>query len=45
MKTDMGTERAPLEVDEGAKTAVALALLPDDGPTGGFFHMGEALPW
>ena len=45
VKTDMGTERAPLEVDEGAKTAVALALLPDDGPTGEFFHMGEALPW
>jgi NAD(P)-dependent dehydrogenase (short-subunit alcohol dehydrogenase family) len=45
VKTDMGTERAPLEVDEGAKTAVALALLPQDGPTGGFFHMGEALPW
>ena len=45
VKTDMGTERAPLEVDEGAKTAVALALLPDDGPTGRFFHMGEALPW
>ena len=45
VKTDMGSERAPLEVDEGAKTAVALALLPDDGPTGGFFHMGEALPW
>jgi NAD(P)-dependent dehydrogenase (short-subunit alcohol dehydrogenase family) len=45
VKTDMGTERAPLEVDEGARTAVALALLPDDGPTGGFFHVGEALPW
>lgn len=45
VKTDMGTERAPLDVDEGAKTAVALALLPDDGPTGRFFHMGEALPW
>ena len=45
VKTDMGTDRAPLEVDEGAKTAVALALLPDDGPTGGLFHMGEALPW
>ena len=45
VKTDMGTDRAPMEVEEGAKTAVALALLPDDGPTGGFFHMGEALPW
>ena len=45
VKADMGTEHAPLEVAEGAKTAVALALLPRDGPRGGFFHMGEALPW
>jgi NAD(P)-dependent dehydrogenase (short-subunit alcohol dehydrogenase family) len=45
VKTDMGSDRAPMEVVDGAKTAVALALLPDDGPTGGFFHMGETLPW
>jgi NAD(P)-dependent dehydrogenase (short-subunit alcohol dehydrogenase family) len=45
VKTDMGSDRAPMEVLDGAKTAVALALLPDDGPTGGFFHMGENLPW
>ena len=45
VKTDMGTDAAPLEVAEGAKTAVALATLPDDGPTGGFFHLGETLPW
>jgi len=45
VKTDMGSDRAPMEVVDGAKTAVALALLPDDGPTGGFFHMGEILPW
>lgn len=31
--------------EEGARTAVALALLPDDGPTGGFFHQGESVPW
>jgi len=45
VKTDMGSDRAPMEVVDGAKTAVALALLPDDGPTGGFFHLGETLPW
>ncbi|MGH9832680.1 MAG: SDR family oxidoreductase [Blastocatellia bacterium] len=45
VKTDMGSERAPMEVGDGAKTAVALALAPDDGPTGGFFHLGETLPW
>jgi NAD(P)-dependent dehydrogenase (short-subunit alcohol dehydrogenase family) len=45
VKTDMGSDQAPMEIVDGAKTAVALALLPDDGPTGGFFHMGENLPW
>lgn len=36
-RTDMGTESAPLSVAEGADTAVWLATLPDDGPTGQFF--------
>ena len=45
VKTDMGGENAPLAVPEGAKTAVDLATLPDNGPTGGFFHMGKPLPW
>jgi len=45
VKTDMGTEAAPMEIPEGAKTGVALALLADEGPTGGFFHLGKILPW
>jgi NAD(P)-dependent dehydrogenase (short-subunit alcohol dehydrogenase family) len=45
VKTDMGGEAAPLGVEEGAKTSVWLATLPKDGPTGGYFHNGEALPW
>ena len=45
VKTDMGTDAAPMEIIDGAKTAVALALLPDDGPTGEFFHLGQRLPW
>jgi NAD(P)-dependent dehydrogenase (short-subunit alcohol dehydrogenase family) len=45
VKTDMGGEAAPLEVKDGAKTSIQLATLPDDGPTGGFFHLGERLPW
>ncbi len=45
VKTDMGGDDAPLEIVDGAKTAVALALLPDDGPTGGYFHLGQTLPW
>jgi NAD(P)-dependent dehydrogenase (short-subunit alcohol dehydrogenase family) len=45
VKTDMGGEHAPMEVSEGGKTSAQLATLPADGPTGGFFHLGEPLPW
>lgn len=45
VKTDMGTDAAPMEIPEGGKTGVALALLGDDGPTGGYFHLGKPLPW
>ena len=45
VKTDMGTDAAPMEIPEGAKTSVALATLPEDGPTGAYIHLGETLPW
>jgi NAD(P)-dependent dehydrogenase (short-subunit alcohol dehydrogenase family) len=45
VKTDMGTDAAPMEIPDGAKTGVRLATLPDDGPTGGFFHANDTLPW
>ncbi|MGI4862483.1 MAG: SDR family oxidoreductase [Janthinobacterium lividum] len=45
VKTDLGGPGALLEVSEGARTAVRLALLPADGPTGGYFHEEEMLPW
>ncbi len=45
VKTDMGGPGAQLEVSEGGKTSVQLAMLPDDGPTGGHFHLGQSLPW
>lgn len=45
VKTDMGGEAAPMELSEGGRTSVQLATLPADGPTGGFFHLGESLPW
>lgn len=44
VKTDMNPW-GTLSLEEGAKTAVDLALLPDDGPTGGFFFMEDRLPW
>jgi NAD(P)-dependent dehydrogenase (short-subunit alcohol dehydrogenase family) len=45
VQTDMGGAAAPLTVAEGGKTSVQLATLPDDGPTGGYFHLGQPLPW
>lgn len=45
VKTDMGGVHAPMEVSEGGKTSIQLATLPEDGPTGGYFHLGEPLPW
>ncbi|RYY20558.1 MAG: SDR family oxidoreductase [Cytophagaceae bacterium] len=45
VKTDLGGPGALLDVREGARTAVRLALLPADGPTGGYFHEEESLPW
>ena len=45
VKTDMGGDQAPMEISDGAKTAVRLATLEDDGPTGRFFHFDQELPW
>jgi NAD(P)-dependent dehydrogenase (short-subunit alcohol dehydrogenase family) len=45
VKTDMGGEQAPMELSEGSKTSVELATLPENGPTGGYFHLGKPLPW
>jgi len=45
VKTELGGEGATLDVTGGAVTSVWLATLPDDGPSGGFFHMHAKLPW
>jgi NAD(P)-dependent dehydrogenase (short-subunit alcohol dehydrogenase family) len=45
VKTDLGGSAAPMNVTDGAKTEVELATLPADGPTGGFFHLGNVIPW
>jgi NAD(P)-dependent dehydrogenase (short-subunit alcohol dehydrogenase family) len=45
VKTEMGTDAAPMEIPDGAKTSVALALLGADGPSGRFIHLGSELPW
>lgn len=45
VKTDMGGPGASRTVEQGADTAVWLATLPDNGPSGGFFRDREPLPW
>jgi NAD(P)-dependent dehydrogenase (short-subunit alcohol dehydrogenase family) len=45
VKTGMGGPNATRSVDKGAETAIWLATLPDDGPTGGFFRDMKPIPW
>jgi NAD(P)-dependent dehydrogenase (short-subunit alcohol dehydrogenase family) len=45
VKTEMNAGGGELDVPEGAKTSVALALIGADGPTGSFSHLGQTLPW
>ncbi|TYT26637.1 SDR family oxidoreductase [Luteimonas viscosa] len=49
VKTEMnhvdGEQRGELEVPDGARTSVRLALIDDDGPNGGFYYLDEVLPW
>ncbi len=44
VKTDMNTTGS-LDVVNGAKSSVGMALLGGDGPSGSFTHLGEVLPW
>jgi len=45
VRTEMGGAHAPRSVEEGADTAVWLATLPNDGPTGGFFRDRQPAQW
>lgn len=45
VRTDMGGPHAERTVEQGAAGIVWAATLPDDGPTGGFFRDGQAIPW
>lgn len=45
VQTDMGTAAAPLTPEEGADTPVWLAMLPADGPSGGFFSSRQPMAW
>ncbi len=43
--TDMNDFQGDRSVADGARIVVDLALLPDDGPTGGFFDDRGPVPW
>jgi NAD(P)-dependent dehydrogenase (short-subunit alcohol dehydrogenase family) len=43
--TDMNGHRGSRTVRDGARGIVDLAMLPDDGPTGGFFDDRGPVPW
>jgi NAD(P)-dependent dehydrogenase (short-subunit alcohol dehydrogenase family) len=43
--TEMGGPDAPRTPAEGAASVVWAAMLPDEGPTGGFFRDGQPLAW
>lgn len=45
VRTDMGGASAPRSVEEGADTALYLATLLDDGPSGKFFRDRAEIPW
>ena len=45
VRTDMGGSSAPRSVEQGVDGTAWLATLPDDGPTGGFFHDRQAIDW
>jgi NAD(P)-dependent dehydrogenase (short-subunit alcohol dehydrogenase family) len=45
VRTDMGGPDATRSVEQGADTIVWLAMLPDNGPTGGFFRDHRQVEW
>jgi NAD(P)-dependent dehydrogenase (short-subunit alcohol dehydrogenase family) len=45
VRTSLGGSAATMSVVDGAKTSVILATLTADGPSGGFFHMQDPLPF
>jgi len=45
VRTDLGGPSAPRSIEQAADTAAWLAMLPDDGPTGGFFKDRRPISW
>ena len=43
--TDLNQHRGHQTIPQGAAAAIRLAVLPDEGPTGGFFSADREEPW
>ena len=43
--TDLNNHRGLRSAAQGAKIAVKMALIPEDGPSGGFFDDNGDIPW
>ena len=45
VKTDMNAGEGEIDVPDGARTSVALALIDDNGPNGSYRYLDDVLPW
>ena len=45
VRTDMNAGDGEIDVADGARSSVQMALLDADGPSGSFTHLGQVLPW
>jgi NAD(P)-dependent dehydrogenase (short-subunit alcohol dehydrogenase family) len=45
VKTDMNAGEGEIEVPDGAKTSVAMALIDEAGPNGSYRYLDNVLPW
>lgn len=45
VRSEMGGDSADMDIVEGSATAVRLASLDSDGPSGGFFFLDRSMAW
>src|SRR5690242_5423912 len=45
VRTEMGGQNAPRNVEQGAASILWAVTIPDDGPTGGLYRDGKPLQW
>ncbi len=43
--TDLNNHSGPRTTEQGAKIAVKMALIGEDGPTAGYFDDNGVIPW